>query len=1278
MSVAVLYESTEIQFNTLGLGPLREAESCLVTEERNGIFELSLDYPITGVLFKELKNTRIIKAHAGPTLRNQRFRINRVSKIFTKNGKKYVTIYAEHVSYLTIELAMLPEVHIVTLNAYEALRVWKSALLDSNPFTVHSDITTISSTNWHIREVENPRMALGGVEGSLLDIYGGEYKFDNHTISLLKQRGKKANTIIKYGRNLTDLTQDEYINTTYTSVYPYAIYTDDQQNEKLVTIDGYIVDSEHVNKYPNRKVLPIDFSSEFDQDNLPTKEKLSALAKTYIKANNVGVPRVSIKLEYIDLSQTLDYKDLAVFEEINLCDELPVYFGEMDIKTTAKVVRVVWNNITDRYETIELGETKTTLSNVISNIETNINNVQTTVNEVQLAANGKNMVFRGPDKPTAQKVGDQWYKPVGDDTELYIWNGSEWEFVMSTAPDPEIKEAIEELEKTTAKNKEEINKAVEKADQSIEEAGFAKDAADNAKSIANQATDNANQALKDALEAKEEMKEAQVQLTNINGELGQKVSQTTFNQLQGTVSQQGTAINQNKTDIALKANQSEVNTLTGRVSSAESKLTVQSGQISGLVTKTDGQATEIANLTLTANGLNSTVSKVQTELNNLDFGVRNLFSEAKTETISLANQYSFKKISDAQSSQKSQFFKTLEREVEYTLTVRGKGSEFGEMRFYIQNPNVYSFSKIVVFDSSELTTKSLTFVIPKSIDMGLGFTFGAFDMKQKGGCYLEWVVLTKGNKAVNDCILAPEDMATQVEFSNLQQTVNGIQTTVAGKADQSQTTQLSGQITSVVKIVDNIQTSANNLMINSEERLFNPYQSTTVTHQTNIVVDEWKTVGARRAYGKGGTSTVIGTLGSGQSSPRETTKKDTEYVHSVYIKNNHKSKSMIFTNNINSSIEIKAGEVTRAYLKGVGNGVQNIQINFSVKSIGDEYDFTYWHPMVSEGNVLSDWCKSAEETANQSQITQLTNMINLRVEKNQIISQINISPENILLESKLIHLSGKSKIDDAVITSAMIANAAITSAKIQDAAISNAKILNVDAGKLTSGFIDSNRIQARSITADKLTADAIQVGFNAMGNTIKISPIDLSFYSGGTMTGRLTDNGMEFWYGTRKVGYMGETFKLGNASVRGIAHNLEGTGDFITWGFKNTSIIGGGDVYTAMLTLDPKGLFSGRKGISVDQDIYLNKNIGVVGANQALTTCAKSAGGQLIPALTNQTTATGIAFSSSELYLMKNNSYIELSEVMKVVKAFSGLGRVAIATSFTNNGTAASWYNISL
>ena len=60
--IPILYDKSETTFSTMGIGALADAISCTVTEERNGIFELSMTYPVGGPLFSDLVYDNIILA----------------------------------------------------------------------------------------------------------------------------------------------------------------------------------------------------------------------------------------------------------------------------------------------------------------------------------------------------------------------------------------------------------------------------------------------------------------------------------------------------------------------------------------------------------------------------------------------------------------------------------------------------------------------------------------------------------------------------------------------------------------------------------------------------------------------------------------------------------------------------------------------------------------------------------------------------------------------------------------------------------------------------------------------------------------------------------------------------------------------------------------------------------------------------------------------------------------------------------------------------------------
>ena len=426
MSYAVLYKANETDFNTLGLGVLRDAISPLVTEERNGQFELTMSYPVDGALFGEIKNDRIIKADASQKLKAQRFKIIRI----TKPAGGVVKVYAEHVSYLSQDLALKPSVS-YNGNATQALTAWKNNIVDEHPFTIFSDVQTTGSGVWTIDKVENARRALGGVAGSILDTYGGEYRFDNYHIGLYANRGSDSGALIAYGKNLTDIEQEEEIANTYTSIYPYTNIRDEEGNESLLTLPEYFVDSEYTSNYARRKIKTINFQ----QDDITTVEQLRERAQQYIADNDIGVPSVNLTVKFVDLSKTLDYKDLALVEEINLCDQVTVYYEKLGIRQKAKVIKTIWNVALDRYEELVIGKARANLSQSIgTTVDGKLETVVTDLNSVRIAADGKTKIFTGVNEPIATNINDLWYKPVGDGgVEMYRWDGVIWGLQKSSA-----------------------------------------------------------------------------------------------------------------------------------------------------------------------------------------------------------------------------------------------------------------------------------------------------------------------------------------------------------------------------------------------------------------------------------------------------------------------------------------------------------------------------------------------------------------------------------------------------------------------------------------------------------------------------------------------------------------------------------------------------------------------------------------------------------------------------------------------------------------------------
>lgn len=345
MKPIILYEPNEINFVTNGIGVLNDATSAIVTEERNGIYELTMAYPITGRLFEALSNSCIIKCPVNNNSDYQLFRIYAITK--PMNG--IVIIHAEHISYQLSYTALAP---FIATSAAEAMYKIGANIMTECPFTFWTDKETVGTYNQVTPD--NVRIRLGGTAGSILDVYGGEYEFDNYTVKLHNNRGQNRNVTLRYGKNITDIEQEEKIEAVYTSIVGYWRSEDD-------VLKTGVINSEYVNNYPYNRTKVVDFSSSFNEK--PTLEELTAKATAYMNANNFGIPNISIKVSFVALWQTEEYKNIAPLERVYLCDTVSVYFEKLNITAEAKVVKTQFNVLLEKYDSIELGNVRTNLSN---------------------------------------------------------------------------------------------------------------------------------------------------------------------------------------------------------------------------------------------------------------------------------------------------------------------------------------------------------------------------------------------------------------------------------------------------------------------------------------------------------------------------------------------------------------------------------------------------------------------------------------------------------------------------------------------------------------------------------------------------------------------------------------------------------------------------------------------------------------------------------------------------------------------------------------------------
>lgn len=351
MSYPILYSPTETSFDNNGIGILSSCVFCQVTEEANGAFELVMQYPMDGIHFSSISDRSIIKAKADQFREPQLFRVYGTKKQMTG----IVTIFAQHISY---DLSGIPVKPFYAENADLAMEGFKKNAVVECPFSFWTDLETVADFSSVVPS--SIRSLLGGKEGSVLDVYGGELEFDNQKVKLHKHRGENRGVSIRYGKNLTNIQQEQNCSNVITGIYPYWFSETEEQTivvelpEKIINTPG---DKNFV------RVVSLDLTAEFDEQ--PTVEQLRDAANKYIKEHELGVPVVSLAVSYAQLDQMEEYRHLAMLDRVGLFDTVSVEFPALGVSATARAVKTVYDVLADRMESVVLGSVRTNIADTI-------------------------------------------------------------------------------------------------------------------------------------------------------------------------------------------------------------------------------------------------------------------------------------------------------------------------------------------------------------------------------------------------------------------------------------------------------------------------------------------------------------------------------------------------------------------------------------------------------------------------------------------------------------------------------------------------------------------------------------------------------------------------------------------------------------------------------------------------------------------------------------------------------------------------------------------------
>ncbi len=416
----VLFESSESDFTTQGIGVLTDCLNVEVTNEFNELPELKLDYLATGDIANELVKDCIILADVGEGYLKQLFRIDSVKKSIDNKIEVTASHILNDLSYNTLKQ---------NINASAVTPVAAFNLLKNNleqpelKLKMISSINGTTSISWDMTKIDNAKKALGGADGSLLQMFKGEYLFDNYTVHYERTIGTKTGKVIEYGKDLVQVNQEENIEETYSAIKPFT-KVGSGDDEKIVYLPERIIKTSNAANFEKLRILTKDFS----QDKIETVDQLRSRTNRYISDNKVGIPKVTLQFEMEDIKD-----DLGFVDELKMGDEVTVYFANLNIDTTARVIKTVWDGLLHRYKTVSIGDKPTTTSDYQSEQNSQINNVDKSVAEVS-----KDVSDLKSSNEDAQRLMDELKKNVNDTRAnmLSYINGSGRD-VMRFLPDRE-------------------------------------------------------------------------------------------------------------------------------------------------------------------------------------------------------------------------------------------------------------------------------------------------------------------------------------------------------------------------------------------------------------------------------------------------------------------------------------------------------------------------------------------------------------------------------------------------------------------------------------------------------------------------------------------------------------------------------------------------------------------------------------------------------------------------------------------------------------------------
>lgn len=1176
-SLITLHESNITSFPLdNGIGVLRDAVKAFAEEELNGIFEFEMEYDSEGHLVEELKEERIIKAKAQDKLGYQLFRIYNITKSHESDN---LIIKGQHITY---DLAnnFVKELEANNMTKQQVMQLIGSSAVTPHTFNITSPNNTTRSTTKLYRT--NPLQMIGGMQGSVLQIWGGQIERDNFNLILHDKRGHDDGVEVTYEKNITGLEAVFDISNVITRIFPFVLKeaTEDEP-EKLITITGEYINSPLINDYKIIRTQPIDFSQDerinLDGADAQIRTQLTNLANAYFDETGNDKAKVELDVNFAHLWETEEYKDVAPLELVGMGDTVTINHSKLKVYATATVNYIRYDCIAQVNEEVKLGSVKARLSDKVNKVEEAIQKVEqieSNVNQAIVNIGGKNKTYYGPDEPTnGMQKGDLWFKVVdGEYTQTYRYDGIEWQLIVDSdsqeakAEAQEAKQSAQTAVDTANQSKAEAESAIIKANESFGKAQNAlasssmalqqsADAYDKSLDAFDKAEDGLTQANAALTKAQEGFDLAQENAEEIEG-IGLRIGdvendfttisgniqglQTQVGNIAGDLSTVTQTANANKTD--LQNARGDISTLTQTATALQNRLSDAEGNINTITNLATGTQQTVSNLQGSFTQLSTTVNGLQTEVEKkVDSTTYNTKVQQLDNAIS---QRVTKTDADTLYTQKSEFSVFAEGFSQRVDAIEG-WEIGGRNLLLVENKRNWADASGRIGEQNNwrgwfAKVESNSMYSISRQNLSSRFRYYLLTEEPFVGMSLAGLSNSHDNDLVIEGIRTKSDTEyIFIYYSNTGEEDPLIKLEKGNKATDwspapEDTDQKFSAITQTIDNIDSrVQTNASNYssisqtvqgIQNTVKDKANQSQVTQLSNLLNTTItnkaDKSEVTQLATLVDTKVTSSQVNNLIANDKRIKDT-------------REDNQKPSWYFSNHPRETVrEFKRNNVLGITSDG-SYGVLETEVPWSNTSGGQIKQTLYTDIATYErrGNNTNDtwqtWKKVADVDYVEGRITVLNNAINLRVKEGDVLSQINIEANRTLIQSNKLILDA----DTVTVTGTF--------------RVKSANIESVDAGKMTTGTLNAAQVNiinmnANNITTGKLKATYIDVD-KLSALTTKTGALEVT----EDITLSQVNRGIYLTFENLDIPTGGSVQRLMTGDGRLAKHNLRFTGRFL-------------------------------------------------------------------------------------------------------------------------------------